>query len=234
MKKKNGIIVLIIVLSVAVIAGVGYKIADKFYAPLVQTKAVSYLCHKYDAKPDEFEIVDYCKAHIFWDDKNIFYLTPNFVDCSFEFKYKDENFIVCRKGSHFYDDYQLDYLETQLTEWMQKNINTVIFGIEIESTDIFDYCKYVKSNDVLGENDIEPFMKWLFNYDVSERKIIVDSINDNGIENRISARLSVNAQVSVSTSGSDMETFAFKSNDELWYRSFFPTSIINRLNSLSE
>ena len=36
MKKKNGIIVLIIVLSVAVIAGAGYKIADKFYAPLVQ------------------------------------------------------------------------------------------------------------------------------------------------------------------------------------------------------
>lgn len=37
MKKKNGIIVLIIVLSVAVIAGVGYKIVDKFCAPLVQT-----------------------------------------------------------------------------------------------------------------------------------------------------------------------------------------------------
>lgn len=63
MKKKNGIIVLIVVLSVAVIAGVGYKIADKFYAPLVQTKAVSYLCHKYDAKPDEFEMVDYNQAH---------------------------------------------------------------------------------------------------------------------------------------------------------------------------
>ena len=70
-KKKK---LLIVVLSVAVIAGVGYKIADKFYAPLVQTKAVSYLCHKYDAKPDEFEIVDYCKAHIFWDDKNILLL----------------------------------------------------------------------------------------------------------------------------------------------------------------
>ena len=75
-------------------------------------------------------------------------------------------------------------------------------------------------------------MKWLFNYDVSERKITIDSINDNGIENRISARLSVNAQVHVSTSDSDMGTFTFKSNNKLWRRSFLTNSFIK--NSLSE
>lgn len=103
MKKKNGIIVLVIVLSVAVIAGVGYKIADKFYAPLVQTKAVSYLCRKYDAKPDEFEMVDYNQAHIELKEYEIFFQKPVLVDFSFEYKYNDRNFVVNRNKNNFCD-----------------------------------------------------------------------------------------------------------------------------------
>ena len=101
MNKKNGIIVLIVVLSVAVIAGVGYKIADKFYAPLVQTKAVSYLCHKYNAKPDEFEMVDYNQAHITLDEYEIFFLKPRWVDFSFEYVYNGRHFVVCKRMGLF-------------------------------------------------------------------------------------------------------------------------------------
>ena len=158
MKKKNGIIVLIVVLSVAVIVGVGYKIADKFYAPLVQTKAVSYLCHKYDAKPDEFEMVDYNQAHITLDEYEIFFLKPRWVDFSFEYVYNGRHFFVTKNNGHFCDDYQLIDIENWGTEWLKNNIDKRIVGFRINSLDMIDSFNSEKI-PYIYENDIELFLK---------------------------------------------------------------------------
>lgn len=178
MKKKNGIIVLVVVLSVAVIAGVGYKIADKFYAPLVQTKAVSYLCHKYDAEPDEFEMVDYNQAHIELKEYEIFFQKPVFVDFSFEYKYNDRNFVVNRNKNNFCDDYQMEDIQNWCTEWLKENVDERIVGFEFNTNDIRDYYLHTnkKYNSVIGKEDAKNFLSnykqdddciWIYYYDVN-------------------------------------------------------------------
>ena len=160
MKKKNGIIVLVIVLLVAVIAGVGYKIADKFYAPLVQTKAVSYLCHKYDAKSNEFEMVDYNQAHITLDEYEIFFLKPRWVDFSFEYVYNGRHFVVCKKNGTFYDDYQFDDIQEWCTEWLKENVDERIIGFEFNTDDILYYLSAPKKGYgyIISKDDAKDFL----------------------------------------------------------------------------
>lgn len=186
MKKKNGIIVLIVVLSVAVIAVVGYKIADKFYAPLVQTKAVSYLCHKYDAKPDEFEMVDYNQAHITLDEYEIFFLKPRWVDFSFEYVYNGRHFVVCKKNGTFYDDYQFDDIQEWCTEWLKENVDERIVGFEFNTNDIRNYYLNTnkKYNSVIEKEDAKDFLSnykqdddcvWIYYYDVNGNGFYVEN-----------------------------------------------------------
>lgn len=159
MKKKKKKL-LIIVLSVAVIAGVGYKIADKFYAPLVQTKAVSYLCHKYDAKPDEFEMVDYNQAHIELKEYEIFFQKPVWVDFSFEYKYNDRNFVVNRNKNNFCDDYQMEDIQNWCTEWLKENVDERIVGFEFNTDDILYYLSVPKKGYgyVISKDDAKDFL----------------------------------------------------------------------------
>lgn len=167
MKKRNKIIVLVIVLSVAVIAGVGYKIADKFYAPLVQTKAVSYLCHKYDAKPNEFEMVDYNQAHIELKEYEIFFQKPVWVDFSFEYKYNGRNFVVRKNDNGWYDDYQLEDLEKWSTEWLQANADSSIKGCYFDTKNLLNYYKInnIDYGNPIAQEDIKNFLLDYVKYD---------------------------------------------------------------------
>ena len=71
-KRKINVEIMIIVALVALLAG--YKLLDATSYRFVEAKAVHYLCQKYDAQPENFELVDYKRAQIYWDDYYIFFL----------------------------------------------------------------------------------------------------------------------------------------------------------------
>lgn len=158
MKKADKIIVSLFVIIVA-----GFcilKVANVFSYTYVKTKAQIYLSQKYDAKISDFEIVDYRKAGIYWDDYNIFWLTPEWVDFCFEFEYNDKNIMVNRIDGKFYDDYQLDDIEVWCTEWLQDNVDERITGVHLESTGIAYYIKNSghKNSYIITEDDAKEFL----------------------------------------------------------------------------
>lgn len=159
MKNKKIQIPIIVIACIIALAGV-YKLLDSVCYPFVEAKAENYLCEKYDAQPEEFELVDYKRAKIYWDDYYIFFLTPKWTDFSFEFKYKDRNVIVNRDKGLFYDDYQIDDVEKWCTEWLQENVDKRIIGIQINSYNIMFYQINTNKSQyhILTENDVEKFI----------------------------------------------------------------------------
>lgn len=138
MKKQIKTIILIIVILISGV--VGYKIIDRSSLAFIQTKAIDYLCEKYDASVNEFELVDYNSPHIYWKEHNIFFQKPVWINPSFEFIYNGRLFIVSKMNNEFYDDYQLEDVEIWCTEWCQNNVDDRITAVEIDSSNtLFSY-----------------------------------------------------------------------------------------------
>ena len=143
-------------------AGV-YKLLDSVCYPLVEAKAEQYLCDKYDAQPEEFELVDYNQAHLFWEEYEIFFQKPVWIDFSFEYVYKDRHFVVSRNKNGFYDDYQFDDIQKWCTEWLQKNADERIVGINFNTNNIINFYENTgyDFSYVLSKKDAK---KFLLNY----------------------------------------------------------------------
>lgn len=156
-KRKINVEIMIIVALVALLAG--YKLLDATSYRFVEAKAVHYLCQKYDAQPEDFELVDYNQSHIYWEEFFVFLEKPVWIDFSFEFEYNDRKFIVNRFEGKFYDDYQLDDIEKWCTEWLKKNVDERIIGLQLDSFSIAIYEKNInKNNYILTEQDTEDFL----------------------------------------------------------------------------
>ena len=166
-KRKINVEIMIIVALVALLAG--YKLLDATSYRFVEAKAVHYLCQKYDAQPEDFELVDYNQSHIYWEEFFVFLEKPVWIDFSFEFEYNDRKFIVNRFEGKFYDDYQLDDIEKWCTEWLQNNVDERIIGLEIDSRNIAFYQKNANKSNyyILTEEDAEEFLN---NYSLNYRK----------------------------------------------------------------
>lgn len=166
MNKNKIIITSVVSLFVALALLGGYKLLDTVCYPLVKAEAEYYLCKKYNAGPEEFELVDYKRAKIYWDDPYIFFLTPKWTDFSFEFKYNNRNFFVNRENGEFYDDYQLEDIEKWCTEWLQENVDERIIGLQITNENIANYQKNARKSDyyVITEEDAKEFLN---NYSIN-------------------------------------------------------------------
>ncbi|MGN0457692.1 MAG: hypothetical protein ACI4IL_01805 [Eubacterium sp.] len=155
---KNAIKIVSILLIIAILGGcsvTGIKSAS------VKSQAIEYLCEKYDAKPEEFELVDYRIAQTAFIDNGSIFQKPKWVDYAFEFKYNGRNFFVNREDEEFYDDYQLEDVEKWCTEWLQQNVDERIIGMGLSTTSLLDY--YHSSNKSFGylmkTDDTEEILK---------------------------------------------------------------------------
>lgn len=137
------------------VGAIGFKIADKVFYPIAKAQTVSYLCEKYNAKPNEFKMKDYNQAHLEWYDTGVFTQTPKWLDFSFEFEYKGRRFIACRNKGSIYDDYQLDEIESVATEWFKQNIDNNIVGIKLSSANIINYQARITGKVTINENNIK-------------------------------------------------------------------------------
>ncbi len=194
----------------------------------VKSRAVNYLCDKYDADKDEFELVDYKPSKIYIGSSGEIEQHLAFSDFSFEFKYKDKNFFVNRYKGKFYDDYQIDDIEKWCTEWLKENVDENINGIAFDSMSIANYLKRThKSNMyIITESDTKTFIMncyskngyptyisyHLDNFKEDERFEISDSISK-----EINERLSSSVQFKVGiTIDNDMDRDALKWKNGNW------------------
>ncbi len=97
--------------------------------------AVDYLCDKYNATEDEFELIDYENGN-YYIDRTLFF-EIKWSNYKWKYKYKDIVFNTERIDGKFYDDYQLNDLFEWTTEYLQNNVSEDIIGIEISSDMIY-------------------------------------------------------------------------------------------------
>lgn len=171
MKKKRYFILLILVLLIVVVLGIifgiqAYKARNFDY---VHEKSLEYLCEKYDAQPEEFELIYYNQAHYIQEEVGFLDYEKVWVDFSFEYVYKDRHFVVSRNKNGFYDDYQFDDIQKWCTEWLQENADERIVGINFNTNNIINFYENTgyDFSYVLSKKDAK---KFLLNY-----------VNKNGI-----------------------------------------------------
>ena len=160
MRNKKTIKKLLIALLVLLLAIGFYKALDLTNYHFVKARAVNYLCDKYDADKEEFELVDYKPSKFYIGSSGEWVQHLAFSDFSFEFKYKDKNFFVNRYNGKFYDDYQIDDIENWCTEWLQENVDKNIIGLSLKSKNIVFYQNNTKKSNkyILSREDAKDFV----------------------------------------------------------------------------
>lgn len=160
-KRDIGIKIISALICLIVVSFPLSKAADKICYPYVKAKAVAYLCKKYDAKITDFKLIDSRHAGTYWDSsRDELFQFLAWKDFAFEFEYNGRKFFVNRNDGKFYDDYQLEDIENWCTEWLQKNIDENIVGIELIIDNYFNYIANCdKSNNyVLTKSDTKEFL----------------------------------------------------------------------------
>ena len=158
MSKKKKIAAFIIIF-VFLLVGTVFLLNTTSYS-FVKARAVNYLCDKYDAEKDEFDLVDYKPSKIYIDSSGEIEQHLAFSDFSFEFKYKDKNFFVNRYKGKLYDDYQIDDIEKWCTDWLKENVDENINGIAFDSISIANCLRRTNMTNkhVFTEDDAEKFI----------------------------------------------------------------------------
>ena len=75
-----------------------------------------------------------------------------------ELQYNDKSFFVNRIDGKYYDDYQLDEIESVATEWFKQNIDNNIVGIKLSSANIINYQARIAGNITINEKNIKDFL----------------------------------------------------------------------------
>ena len=125
-KNKKWIIIVILILLSVLCACMILNLSSYHF---VKARAVNYLCDKYDADKDEFELVDYLHSGFHEEPDGEWVDFINWHDFSFEFKYKNKSFFVNRYNGKFYDDYQIEDIEKWCTEWLKENVDEHIDSV---------------------------------------------------------------------------------------------------------
>ena len=112
--------------------------------------AIDYLCEKYGAREEEFELIDYERSKYFLNDDAIPSIERG--NYKWEFKYNNRSFFVNKIDGKYYDDYQLADIEYLCVDWFKKNIDNSICCIDIDSYLIYEY-QIEKNNNYLVFND---------------------------------------------------------------------------------
>lgn len=153
MKGKTGkfAIIIMIIVSLVVSALVVFLInADNYMTAC----CYNYLSEKYSADKSEFALLDHDKGYLYLTEDAIPEL--KWAPYKWEFEYKGRSFYVNRIDGKYYDDYQLEDIESWCTNWLQQNVDERIISIEISTNSIIKYSEYKENNlYVLSNNDVE-------------------------------------------------------------------------------
>ena len=133
MKKKKKAITIILIVFILVF---GFIFGGYFAIKTVMTKgAINYLQDKYNMSYNQITVLDY-EMKKFGNDTSFLPLNTYWSPYKWELEYNDKSFFVNRIDGKYYDDYQLDEIESVATEWFKQNIDNNIVGIKLSSANI--------------------------------------------------------------------------------------------------
>lgn len=151
MKKILSIIITITIIIVFIFGGY-------FVAKTVMTKgAINYLQDKYNMPYNQITVLDY-EMKKPGNDTSFLPLNTYWSPYKWELEYNNKSFFVNRIDGKYYDDYQLDEIESVATEWFKQNIDNNIVGIKLSSANIINYQARIASNVTINENNIKDFL----------------------------------------------------------------------------
>lgn len=151
MKKKSITITIILIVFIFIFGGY-------FIAKTVMTKgAINYLQDKYNMSYNQITVLDY-EMKKFGNDTSFLPLNTYWSPYKWELEYNDKSFFVNRIDGKYYDDYQLDEIESVATKWFKQNIDNNIVGIKLSSANIINYQARVPCNITINENNIKDFL----------------------------------------------------------------------------
>lgn len=151
MKKKSITIILIVFILVF-----GSIFGGYFAIKTVMTKsAINYLQDKYNMSYNQITVLDY-EMKKFGNDTSFLPLNTYWSPYKWELEYNDKSFFVNRIDGKYYDDYQLDEIESVATEWFKQNIDNNIVGIKLSSANIINYQARIAGNVTI--NNIKDFL----------------------------------------------------------------------------
>lgn len=155
MKKKNKAFTIILIVSILI---VGFIFGGYFVTKTVMTKgAINYLQDKYNMSYNQISVLDY-EMKKPGNDTSFLPLNTYWSPYRWEFEYNNKSFFVNRIDGKYYDDYQLDEMESVATEWFKQNIDNNIVGIKLSSANIINYQARISGNITINENNIKDFL----------------------------------------------------------------------------
>lgn len=151
MKKILSIIITITIIIVFIFGGY-------FAIKTVMTKgAINYLQDKYNMSYNQITVLDY-EMKKPGNDTSFLPLNTYWSPYKWELEYNNKSFFVNRIDGKYYDDYQLDEIESVATEWFKQNIDNNIVGIKLSSANIINYQARITGKVTINENNIKDFL----------------------------------------------------------------------------
>lgn len=155
MKKKKKAVTIILIVFILVF---GFIFGGYFAIKTVMTKgAINYLQDKYNMAYNQITVLDY-EMKKPGNDTSFLPLNTYWSPYKWKLEYNDKSFFVNRIDGKYYDDYQLDEIESVATEWFKNNINNNIVGIKLSSANIINYQARIAGNITINEKNIKDFL----------------------------------------------------------------------------
>ena len=156
-KNKKHRTVFIVLISLSILLTSSYSVV-KYNS----NDPENYFLDKYEFNGDELKFIGYTPKIL----KNNYSTTPvPFVDFYYtfekwKFNYNGRTFNIYNIDGTYYDDYQLEDMSNWCTEYIKKNIDSNVVGVEIENTYMFqerNRTDYVQTR-VFTKNDVIEFL----------------------------------------------------------------------------
>lgn len=139
----------------------------------------SYLSEKYNLERNEIKSVYFVPPYFRNESNhssNIFDFEK--VNPKWKIKYKDDTFYVNYIDGKYYDDFQLTQIYNWSVEYLQKNIDSNISGIEIHSECIYNFqAENNSSSELIQESQIHNFLDFALK-DYNNDFVVYYSVND--------------------------------------------------------
>ena len=169
MKKSKKFILAILIIIIALVL---------IYSAILQIPK-SYLSEKYNLERNEIKSVYFVPSYFRNESNNssnIFDFEK--VNSKWKIKYKDDTFYVDYIYGKYYDDFQLTQIYNWSVDYLQKNIDSNISGIEIHSECIYYFqAENNSSSELIQESQTHNFLDFALN-DYNNDFVIYYSVND--------------------------------------------------------
>lgn len=169
MKKSKKFILAILIMVIALVF---------VYLAILQMPK-SYLSEKYNLERNEIKSVYFVPPY-FRDESNHSSNIFDFekVNPKWKIKYRDNNFYVNYIDGKYYDDFQLTQIYNWSVEYLQKNIDSNISGIEIHSECIYNFqAENNSSSELIQESQIHNFLEFALK-DYNNDFVVYYSVNN--------------------------------------------------------